>query len=221
MINETLDIDIITLGISRSSLGIMELFPSVKSVKYYELPELDYSLRPKVNTHTFHRNFLDGVNVYDLYKDALNLNTGNSLEVYNEAFKLLTKYDFSKYDYVLYPVGLVHPYHILIHEVVYKLSCKYDTSKFVLYSDKPYLGTRYARECMESYSSYYNYNKVSVNYEDRESIVKGTLSKVYPTELNMLRFSSDVLLKEPDIYLFETLTIKEGLIHESLVCNAI
>ena len=202
-----------------------EIFTSVNEVIYADLPELDYSLRPTKVTYEIHKKFLEGLNVYNVYS-ALTVSSTKDHDrsgVWDSAMSYLRYLRFETYDYILYPLGLVHPYHLLVHDVMEHLCAGiYNIlDKVVLYVDKPYVGNRYARECMEAYSKFYKCYKTSANYKNRSEVVGDALKKVYPTEVGMLRFSSQSLLEDPDIYLSTDLTFKEDLFDETVVCDAI
>lgn len=193
-------IDIITLGSSRSSDKLKDLYENINQVQYVELPELDYSLRPLRVSNDIHKRYLAGENVDYYYRSLLNKLFEDNDYVYNKVVDTLVNSEFLNYNYVFVPVGLVHPYHILVNKAA-KAVKNAIGGNLVFYADKPYIGTRYARECLNSALRGYDIIAIKeVNYFDRPETVKNVLKEVYPTEVSMLRFSEDVLLNKPDIF---------------------
>lgn len=227
--NNNLDIDVLTLADSRSSSDLVNHYPSVKNVKYLQCEDIDYRLRPKVSTHEIHKLFLEGKDVYAKYLDDTLYGLGKSDFTEYSSWStigdmLFKMFSLQSYGYILVPVGLVHPFHLATREIVdfcTKVNCI--SSRCIYYADKPYLGNRYAKECMESFAKSLKMHKLEAQYAGRGTKVKTILSKVYPTETTMLRFSSKALLEDPDIFLSTDNpdNFKEVLFDETVVCNAI
>lgn len=203
--NKNVEIDILTLAESRSSEDLHRIYPSIKNTTYRMCKDIDYGLRPKVSTYEIHNLYVDGKDAYEYYlnrtfEELWGINSMD-METLYEYSKTLEGIDFESYRFIFIPTGLVHPFHIITREFVESyLGHAYD-DKIIFYGDKPYLGNRYARECLECFRKAYNLQRLELQYADREEEVKEVLKLVYPTELSMLRFSSQALLHDPDVFL--------------------
>lgn len=208
------NVDVLTLS-GRPSHGLKDLYPSVNSTVFLDLPDLDYYRRPKVNTHEIHKMFIEGINVYTYYLDLIYDTLYNDCQATEDSIsEFVYSYITDYYDVILLPVGLCHPYHIITGKSIRKLG----NLNFILYQDKPYYQYRYVKEMYESFKKFSNY-KVEFKSPtvDKEDSVIDTFRRVYPTEISMLRFSRDILTKSEDTYIslpFEVNVInafKEGL----------
>lgn len=201
--NKDFQVDIITLAESRSSTDLPRFYPAVTSTEYLMCKDINYNLRPKVSTHDIHNRFLEGKDVYEYYLHKT-FDTLVEMKVPHDkdyTSHALDHIDFDKYTFIFIPVGLVHPFHIITREwVEHHLGSVYDNN-LIYYGDKPYLGNRYAKECLESFMESLRLGKLELQYADREVEVGKVLKGVYPTETTMLRFSSQALLHDPDVFL--------------------
>ena len=115
-------VELYTIGHSRSSEG-MKKYWDLSKYEYYDLPEIDYSLRPKVNTHEIHRLYTQSQLPYK-YVESLILRNENVFQtyykVYDQNFKTLKEIfkGITHDDTLLSPYGLDHPYHILNPECI-------------------------------------------------------------------------------------------------------
>lgn len=165
-------IDILTLGKSRSSDKLKDKVPTISSVSYLEMPEIGYSDRPRFNTHDIHKRFVSGEDVYNYCANEIRcMSVYKSL--HEELLSFMKTFNFYEYDFVFSPLGLVHPYHLLVSDVSKELC-----ADIVLYADKPYVGTRYATECLESYLKFNNLVSLSITFDNKPEFVKSTLETV-------------------------------------------
>lgn len=95
-------------------------------------------------------------------------------------------------DTMCYPVGLIHPYHILTSSVVVDLMMGNLTNKRVLYSESPYNDAHWTSFLEESHPwiligdvQKYEYPIALWSPSDKEEIFKD----VYPTEMTLFRYS--------------------------------
>lgn len=215
------EIDLITFAV-RPSYGLEEFYSSIKGNIFLDYEDLNFYERPKVTTHEIHNLYLSGeVNVMDYYRDKVKGKFNNFNDSVMEIASCISdKVSDNKYDILLCPVGLTHPYHIAVNEAIMFLLSTLNC-EVVFYVDKPYLSTRYAKEMYEHYRTKSQSNKyLEINSPnvDKELEIREVLKEIYPTEQNMLRFSSDILLNSVDKYLINdygdielTLKFKESL----------
>lgn len=198
-------IDIITLGHSRSSEKLKEYLPIIiETVTYKDLPEIDYSLyrRTGLTTHNINYRFkLNPRSVYSFYKEKMDFEFLDSEEFSMVRFKLaavLHNLDYTPYDLVYIPVGLRHPYHYIVNYFGMNYIPK---EKLRFYVDKPYYQSRYCQQVKVSFQLVNSLQEST--YPIDGNLVEKLLKEVYPTEVGMLRFSSEVLLEMEDIELYE------------------
>lgn len=196
--NNNLSIDIVTLGESRDSKKLIYHYPNINRTHYYALPDIDYSLRPKISTHDIHKRFVNNEDVYTYWM--------NQVPYDNCAYDMLLgifdtiDFKFSNYDYIVYPLGLLHPYHVAVSKIV----SKYAKGKIIRYVDKPYISNRWVKECLTSYVNNNTCSILEVNYDTRKDDIQRVMKDVYPTEVGMFRFSSKTLLEDPDMYVIDS-----------------
>lgn len=208
-------LDVLTLS-ERDSKGLKKFYSSVQEVEFKDINDLNYSMRPRLNTNEIHKRFLNGEDV-ELYYSMLVENTfDNFLETCtNISGKILDYIIGTKksYDVILSPVGLCHPFHIATRKGI-ELSKThmettfnpdyFDTPDIIYYVDKPYYQHRYVKEMYESFKDqiiHNNYIEVHSPEVYKEVEILDVFKNVYPTELGMMRFSRDILTKESDIFL--------------------
>lgn len=206
-ISKCYDVDIATLGHSRDSEGLKKFY-MINSIKYYDLPELDYSLKPKINTNDVHRryksNTLEPEYVRSMIMNHVRESVGQSYfdEVYTRTrdviYELFSEYQEDKRNIIVTPYGLDHPYHILVASIVNSYRSLYGiTVAHFMYLDKPYTSKRYIQE------------SIDIDIEDKSlytvllgdtSVKSEAFTKVYPTERSLLRFTRDEILVMPERY---------------------
>jgi len=203
----------------RSSAGLSEFIhlgsEDQECTRFYDLPEIDLSLRPKIDTHVVHRAYKSRDHVYmmDLYTDAVvhapavEGAARIAIEPLKDFLRILQKIHYDTEDlgytpiYVL-PVGLDHPYHKLVSD---EFTSMLPLNNILYYAEKPYTSKRYIREIMEvhpitriaTWNVDSRYERVSVPVENPE-FKESVFRKVYPSEVSMLRFSSESLLHSPE-----------------------
>ena len=203
---DTNDIDLITFSESRSSEGLREYFPSIMNYTYLSLDDLYFKdNKPLLNTHKVHRDYLDGVELVGKYDDMLIRSLGLPyLRLIDNFYEALSDIDFSSYDLIVSPVGLSHPSHVGLRTALLKI----DTDKPILwYVDKPYISTRYNKEILTCIPKYLGtdreVNPGYVEVPDRDDIYH-ILSKIYPSEVRLYRFTGDIIAKYPNKYLYNS-----------------
>ena len=205
-----------TLSKSRSSSRLLQYDLSIDDYHYPELQDIDYSYKPKINTHKYNRMYAESINErslpkryrrIDLYAtmvDECMKNVPDSLYAacYHEIQDYVKSLHLTPDDIMVYPVGLDHPYHITVNESLHRYAMDIG-AKSILYADKPYLSKRYIRQSLDS--KYHDAYTLDINHVNVKSLEDKTeiFSTVYPTERNLLRFTRDSVLKDPDLYIFE------------------
>lgn len=205
-------VELYTIGHSRSSEG-MKKYWNLSKYKYYDLPEIDYSLRPKVNTHEVHKLYLQG-RLPSKYVENYIMTNEKVSEVYDKVYGTTEKVikeilsDLNEDDILLSPYGVDHPYHILVARIINDIN---PSCRSILYLEKPYFSKRYIRESIPD-GLFIFFHEVSIKRPDTKEEV---FVSIYPTEKSMFRFSKDALISEPEEYILDWR--EESL--ESLVCN--
>lgn len=203
----------------RSSAGLSEFIhlgsEYQEYTRFYNLPEIDLSLRPKIDTHVIHKAYKsrDHVHMMDIYNDAVVYAPAVeeaariAIEPLKDFLPILQKIHYETEDlgytpiYVL-PVGLDHPYHKLVSD---EFTSMLPLNNILYYAEKPYTSKRYIREIMEvhpitkvaTWNVDSRYERVSVPVDSPE-FKESVFRKVYPSEVSMLRFSSESLLHSPE-----------------------
>lgn len=218
-------VDILTMS-ERSSEGLVRHYPRVFDTYYEDVPDLNYSLRPKRSTHQVHKGYLNGENIYESYYKEV-----RELEYYKETVDMIRRRLLmyfldvnllSSYDFILIPYGLCHPHHIATHDACIEVLENYpDSPPVLMYVDKPYLGIRYIREMYDQRVKDGNISVgTSPDIDKAESIVS-VLKDVYPTEVSLLRFYSDTILKDRDIFLINKGKYREDGILEDFIHSTV
>lgn len=204
-------VELYTIGHSRSSEG-MKKYWDLSKYEYHDLPEIDYSLRPRINTHEIHRLYKQSQLPHKYVESLIILNEevsrvyskvyGQNSIVLKEILKGITPDDI-----LLSPYGLDHPYHILISRIIKEIDPKCNK---ILYLEKPYISKRYIQESLvvDGVKTF-----ISINIEHPD-IKEEVFVSVYPTEKSMFRFSKDTLISDPEEYICD----RRDLI-ESIICN--
>ena len=200
-----LSIDLLTCA-ERSSAGLRDHLSDecVCMTTFLDQLDINLGLRPKVDTHEVNRLFKNGEDV-SYYRELTLSAVLDNIELYNSegllAETLLSKLATgSYYDFVLVPVGLDHPYHVFISDMIHRLVPV--NTKLIRYVDKPYIAKRYCKQILECWSKNNpTLSVMTVRYNTEESNEKRKVfASVYPTEQSLLRFTSDSILIDPDIY---------------------
>lgn len=203
----------------RSSAGLSEFLhlgsEYQECTRFYDLPEINLSLRPRIDTHVIHRAYesRDHVHMMNIYNDAVVYAPAVeeaariAIEPLKDFLPILHKihYDTEALGYTpiyVLPVGLDHPYHKLVSD---EFTSMLPLNNILYYAEKPYTSKRYIREIMEvhpitkvaTWNVDSRYERVSVPVDSPE-FKESVFRKVYPTEVSMLRFSSESLLHSPE-----------------------
>lgn len=103
--------------------------------------------------------------------------------------------DINSYDLVLVPLGIVHPDHLVVRELVDSMNLGI---KIRYYEDKPYNKRVYGQIMAKELSEGMKLTEVALSEEQKVEKVKN-LKKYYPTEVAIMRFDGDEVLG-PDKY---------------------
>ena len=204
--DDTNDIDLVTFSESRSSEGLRAYFPSIKNCTYLSLDDLYFKdNKPLLNTHKVHRDYLNGIELVGKYDDMLIGSLGFPyLRLMDNFYEALLNIDMNQYELVVSPVGLSHPSHVGLRNAVIKLGID---KPIIWYVDKPYISTRYNKEILTCIPKYLGtdreVNPGYVEVSDRDDIYY-ILSKVYPSEVRLYRFTGDIIAKYPNKYLYSS-----------------
>lgn len=202
----------------RPSAGLSEFIhlgsECLDCTKFYDLPEIDLSLRPKIDTHAIHRAYKskDPDTMFDIYESAV-VYAPAVVEAAKLARGYLSEflptlrslhYETGELGYTpiyVLPVGLDHPYHKLVSD---EFTSMLPLNNILYYAEKPYTSKRYVREIMEVHPitrtetwSATIYDRVSLHVDSPE-FKESVFRKVYPSEVGMLRFSSESLSYSPE-----------------------
>lgn len=214
------NIDILTFS-GRSSEGLEKFYPSIKSTHFVDSNDLPYSNRPIQNTHVVRRQFNEGKDVSHQYDKEVKEKFGQVYDNVVEKLMLCIEPILiaEDYDVLVYPVGLNHPYHIAVRDAVERLYHIEDLSNqqdylyppVLLYVDKPYSGIRYVQDMLHSRlnNSLEIFDVLDTCAIKKEEEIKSALSNVYPTEVQLLRFYSKVILESPDTYVYNSFSENE------------
>ena len=116
---------------------------------------------------------------YDKVKDMLDSNINN----------------INSFDLVLVPLGIVHPDHLVVRELVDSMNLE---TKIRYYEDKPYNKRIYGQIMARELSEGMRLIEVILSEDQKVEKVKN-LKKYYPTEVAIMRFDGDEVLG-PDKY---------------------
>jgi hypothetical protein len=104
-------------------------------------------------------------------------------------------------DWIFSPIGMLHPYHILVGEWLHRIHLQRPDVNWGLYSEAPYNSANWSRMIEKSHPMISRGLDQVVfpasNSEDKESIFR----KVYPTEVRIFRYNhADVIPNETRLY---------------------
>ena len=114
------------------------------------------------------------------------------------------------YDLVLCPIGIVHPYHLVVNKAWNEVNDYLSGVGLptLYYADKHYIQNRYGKEMYETAKISLNLDReINPGYtmlRESSKIVSDALCKVYPTESKLLRFYSDIILRYPCKYAYNS-----------------
>ena len=202
----SLQISVVTLGSSRSSLRLTEHFPSIKEVRYVDL----YEVSIHIARASYHRDFKSwqrsgppSEKTPWMWQQEVTENLAG--ELWKESYNLLSEYldkffelTMKSGDLVLAPIGIVHPYHILVSKYVtqYQSFVRPDL-KYGYYSDAPYNGAAWTRPIEDSHPKIPSLKLTSWTPEVDDYKEK-VFRSVYPLEVQKLfRFSFKETIQNP------------------------
>lgn len=208
--SEDNDIDLITFADGRTSDGLKKYFPSLRETRYIDHENLYFrDKKPLLNTHKVHRDYLDGVDIAEKYNQMLIDEFGDTyMKLIDGAYDTICELDLDKYDLVVAPCGLSHPYHVGLRNALIRYRDDTNSDQPVLwYVDKPYISTRYNKEILEGIPRILDtdreVNPGYVEVPDRKDIYH-IMSKVYPTEVRLYMFTGDIIAKYPNKYMYNS-----------------
>ena len=138
-------LDVITFGFSRSSKKLKRYLPAIRETRHYELNEVSWWVR-SVYIEEFlawdkRRNTgsLDVRTAWEWQRDRTT-RCENWLENYYQSKRVMEAVlrGFKSGDHVYAPIGLVHPYHIMLADLVVGAVAQYPHLQFSFYSEAPY-----------------------------------------------------------------------------------
>ena len=194
---------------ARSSYKLIEIYPTIKRAPYLDTRNLWFpDGHPLLKTHEVHRDYLDNKPIYDSYINLLlSVFRQEYIEDYEEVLKsIFQELQKDRYDVVLCPVGLSHPYHVIVSHCWTDEFSKLSRGDVptVYYGDKHYIQTRY---CKELFLNYVSSRQLSVTgYGEvipKNQNLEDALRVAYPSEVKLLRFYSDVILFHKCIYAYD------------------
>lgn len=199
----------------RGSDSLQEKMPSIKYSEYMDYPNLWFrDGKSLLKSHEVHRDYNNGVSVYYKYLKTLMSEFGEEFirdveQVSRRIAEIMYQYDP---DVVVCPVGLSHPYHVVVREAWNSIKCK----PTLYYVDKYYIQTRYNKEIYQDFlrnnSEYREYNPGYEPLPESRDEIASLLKECYPTESMLLRFYSDIILNYPCKYVYEPNNIVERLL---------
>lgn len=199
------EITIITFS-DRSSSKLCEYFSNISETHYLDIPDLHYKYHPTYNTHEVNRKYKNDEDLYTDYVSMMNELIRNIPEYSDASQKALSYYPLFKsfianVDLVYIPYGLFHPNHFFTRVMVENLV---EEGKAYYYAEKPYFEKRYIKQIFYSSISHGVNVPMQIHnfpYQEEDSkFKKKVFTSVYPTEVPMLRYSSDIVLNYDDIY---------------------
>lgn len=206
------DIDILTFADYRSSEELKNYYNSIKCTKYLNNNNLWYPEgKFPLNTRIIHKDYINGINVYDKFidfiSDKFRESYYNSIELSKNSL-LREVQNLSKYDIVLCPSGIVHPYHLVINRMWNNINKEYNIPT-IYYADKYYIQNRYGKELFNS-----SIDSMNLKFSNKDILfnrldtpnrkISDILCKVYPTESKLLRFYNDIIEWYKCVYAYNT-----------------
>lgn len=210
-------VDILTLS-ERPSEGLKQFadhLPNLGKFDYLDMSDYNWKTKP-INHHTVNRWGRDGLNTYHEYLAVL-----AQEEDYNSRLKevmpILDDYiRKGDYDLVFAPMGVIHPYHMVVKEAVRIL--EHWSDKVVYYSEPPYNGKKYG-QLLEKDAAVllatlgYGLVEFRSDFYEKEKIFATT----YPTETGMFRFSKSDILENTEKYYTKQISLVTKILEEVTV----
>ena len=204
------NIDIITFADFRTSEGLKEFFPSIRKTEYIDHNNLYYfDRKPILKTNQVHRDYIEGKPIIDNYNNMLLDYFGDLYtKAENLAYDTIKSIDFDQYDLLACPVGLSHPYHVVLRNALIRSINEDCLDKPVLwFADKPYISNRYNKEIWSLMPRFLGVDsEINPGYEEIPELtdIYKIMKKVYPTEMNLFTYTGDIILKFHCKYLYDS-----------------
>lgn len=194
-------VKLITLS-ERSSEGLREYFPDF-DIQFKDLEDVNYRYKPKIDTHEINRLYKSGCHVSSHVRgkciDGVPTPVKVQAELQITRLKMELTESCSLDNLWVVPLGLDHPYHIIVSYMMDTIS-----PNTIYYIEKPYLSKRYIRQVVSDQEilSVDTHVRISVQYSEALKDLKSKIFReVYPTEQSLLRFTRDSVLSDDDEYL--------------------
>ena len=192
------DIDIVTFSDERTSEGLKEFYPSVKSTKYVGFDNLWFKdNKPLLETHKVHKDYLLHKPIAKNYDKTLIENFGDEYRrAEYELYNYLSNFSINEYDLVVCCSGISHPYHVALRNAMLRYLKSYEIP-VLWYGDKYYLNNRYAKEFYETLPEILDVDsEINEGYEEIPDnlLVQLAMEAVYPTEIKLFRFYRPIIL---------------------------
>lgn len=188
----------------RSSAKLVEYIPQISKVTTLSYTEDKFLWSTKPYTH-YDINRLAKNPEIDTYKYTVNALVHNKTMSYSQGLSDMTKLiqDYlssnQKYSVIYIPIGIVHPYHILVTNAVLNLSNKLE-SDLIFYAERPYSCKKYVQRIISDFVSHHlpeDYSKLELTYDGKSK--EQVINKVYPGELNNFHWDLANLLEVPEL----------------------
>ena len=193
-------VTVVTLGHSRSSSGLMKYLPQVTSTLYLDLPELDWKFRGSYAAGAReHRKTAGKDTLFDWQiKATESRNPGDFERAFLALLQCLPKLVSAIHvdDIVVLPVGLVHPYHVLVSHLFQHLlsTTNFLKARVWYYSDCPYNCGKWTLDVELSHPALLQRSTFEFDVLAQAEFKKQVFLSVYPTESNLLRFFHQVAI---------------------------
>jgi hypothetical protein len=210
---------VVTVGHSRESKRLADHFPGIQSEygDVYEIKMPDYRAAYKTNYWRWKKlgDVRDNRSPWEWQRDVTRDGAG---ELWKESRELTREYVLGYLQtlwggitshgnhLVLAPLGLVHPYHICLADVMIEMREQFSCPllEFGFYSEAPYNSAKWVKELENTHPVVSRHLLVSMmqgNDGSESSKKEAILKDVYPTELGLLRFTRDAVLSNAE-YLY-------------------
>jgi len=205
-------VTIITVGRSRSSEGLKKHFPAVVHTEYLDT----YEIPNQIGRAAFMRNFNAwrrdshsakltpwewqlSVTMHankNLWLESCT-STEDALGWYLSNLNAKARDDGSfTHNLVMAPIGLLHPFHICVADIVRRFSSEYSFLSFGFYSEAPYNSARWVRALENSHPCTGKLLPVTYSIGADGIVTKERVFRdVYPTEVKIFRFTRREVLE--------------------------
>lgn len=200
-------INVITLGNSRPSTGLEKHFKNV-STTYLDLYQISYFLvKPTYRDYVawLKSPLTKPSSAWDWqYHHVRN----QAAELWTESHDILVEayndLNFPSHSTVYLPLGLLHPYHILVSAVADRFRYYRPDVRFIYYSEAPYNSHKWAR-AIEAERPKGKLSQAVTATEEEYKFKEAVFRDVYPTEVKMyFAYSYDQVIKN-EYRFYETL----------------